>query len=35
MFIVLFLVHLKGKVGERIFDERDVQFTVGEGESFL
>lgn len=24
-------VHLKGKVGERIFDERDVQFTVGEG----
>ena len=28
----LFLVHLIGKDGDRIFDERDVKFTVGEGE---
>ena len=28
----LFLVHLIGKVGnDRVFDERDVKFTVGEG----
>ncbi len=29
---VLFVVHLIGKIGERIFDERDAHFTVGEGE---
>ena len=30
------VVHIIGRDGERIFDERDVQFIVGEGElSFL
>lgn len=28
----MFSVHLIGKVDDRIFDERDVQFTVGEGQ---
>ena len=31
MELCLFLVHLVGRDGERVFDERDVQFTVGEG----
>ena len=29
--VALILVHLIGKDGDRVFDERDVQFTIGEG----
>ncbi|XP_046858787.1 peptidyl-prolyl cis-trans isomerase FKBP4-like [Xenia sp. Carnegie-2017] len=32
MAVNVFLVHLVGKVDNRIFDDRDVQFTVGEGD---
>lgn len=29
--MLFFLVHLSGKFENRVFDERDVSFTVGEG----